>query len=380
MVGKRYAIGPIITTVAAVLAIFIFACVPTANAQPEAGLKIAGKAIETDPAPFIDNNRVMVPVRDIADALGADVSWDGEKQAVTIVKGNNEIAMVIGNSQVMINGEQVTMKVLPVIVDDRTMAPVRILADGLQVPISWDNAAKIVNLEFSALIAGSSVDFPPFEFKDGNEYVGFEMDLLDALEKELGVEITVKDISFDQLIPSLRSGQVDLIISGLTIHEPRKEIIDFTRPYFDYGDIILTVKGSNQEMILDDLAGNKIACQLGTQSQEAIDELVKRYPKTQRLVFDTLEEIWSAMEEGQADAAIVPYAPTAYYLTEHSESNLQMVGKVFASQSVGIAVQKGDQQLLDKLNQGLETLYKNGTYDRIYEKWFGPKIEVIGVA
>ena len=88
----------------------------------------------------------------------------------------------------------------PVNRDGKTMAAVRILADGLQVPIPWDNAAKVVNQESAVLIAGSSVDFPPFEFKDGNEYVGFEMDLINALEEVLGEEITVKDISFDQLI------------------------------------------------------------------------------------------------------------------------------------------------------------------------------------
>lgn len=374
MLRKRCAINPIITAVVAVLALSIFICVPAANAQQEAGLQIAGKVIETDPAPFIDSNRVMVPIREIGNALGADVSWDGEKQAVTVVKGNNQITMIIGNPQAMVNGENVKIEVLPVIVDGRAMIPVRILAEGLQVPISWDNATKIVNLEVSVLLAGSSVDFPPFEFKDGNEFVGFEMDLIDALEEVLGEEIAIKDISFDQLIPSLRSGQIDLIISGLTIHEQRKEIIDFTMPYFDYGEIILSAKGSNRDMVLEDLAGKKIASQGGSHSQEAVNELVKKYPGTQLVVLDTLEEIWSAMEDGQIDAAIVPYPPTAYYLTRHSESNLQMAGKVFNNQPIGIAVQKGNQQLLDKLNRGLETIYKNGTYDGIYEKWFGPKV------
>ncbi len=145
-------------------------------------------------------------------------------------------------------------------------------------------------------------------------------------------------------------------------------------PYFDYGEIILTAKGSDQDMVLGDLAGQKIACQLGSISQETVNKLVEKYPETRPVFLATLEEIWLATEQGIVDAAIVPYAPTAYYLTGHSESNLQMAGKVFDSQQVGIAVQKGDQQLLDKLNYGLETLFENGTYDRIYEKWFGPKV------
>lgn len=372
MVRKRFAIDTITGIVAILLLIFI--CVPAVKAQQVAELQIAGKVIATDPAPFIDGNRVMVPVREIADALEADISWDDEKQAVTVVKGSNQIAMIISDPQAIVNGENVDMEVPPVIVNGRTMAPARILAEGLQVPISWDDAAKIVNLGRPVLVAGSSVDFPPFEFKEGDDFVGFEMDLIDAMEEVIGEEIAVKDISFDQLIPSLRSGQVDLIISGITIHEPRKEVVDFTLPYFDYGEIILTTKGSNQDMALDDLAGKKIACQGGSNSQQAVNELVEKYPETQPVALDTLEEIWRATEQGIVDAAIVPYAPTAYYLTGHSESNLQMAGKVFDIQQVGIAIQKGDQQLLDKLNHGLKTLFENGSYDRIYEKWFGPKV------
>ena len=367
MVGKRCIF---VTALVAVLMLFV--CLPTAYAQQKVGFKVAGEVVETNPAPFIDNNRVMVPVREIANILGADVNWDGENQAVKVEKGKKQITMIIGNSRAVINGKEVRLEALPVIVNGRTMVPVRILAEGLQVPLSWDSIAHMVSLD--VLVAGSSVDFPPFEFVENNEYIGFEIDLVHAMEEVLGERIVIKDIRFDQLPPSLHSGQIDLIISGLTIFEQRKEVIDFTIPYYNYGEIILSTKGSNKDITLKDLAGNKIACQSGSRAHEIVSDLVKKYPNTQMVALATIEEIFTAVEQGIVDAAIVPHAPIAYYLTRHGETNLMMVGKLLDSQPTGIAVQKGNQELLDKLNHSLETIKENGTYDLIYEKWFGPKL------
>lgn len=161
----------------------------------------------------------------------------------------------------------------------------------------------------------------------------------------------------------MRSGQIDLIISGLTITENRQEFIDFTLPYYAYSE-------SNYDMALEDLTG-KVACQMGSSAQEVLTDLAEKDPNMQIVPLETLEEVWRAVELGIVDAALVPHAPTAYYLTQHGDSNLMMVGNILASQPSGIAVQKGNHELLDNLNQSLITLKENGTYDRIYEKWLG---------
>lgn len=82
----------------------------------------------------------------------------------------------------------------------------------------------------------------------------------------------------------------------------------------------------------------------------------KSYPRRQLKAYESLEEVGAKVEKGQADAAIVPHSMTAYYLINHKESNLQMVGKVFASEPDGIAVKKGNQELMDKLNRSLEMI------------------------
>lgn len=367
----RFTFAPVVVALVGLLTLFVG--LPAAFAGQDIGLQIQGKLITTEPAPYIDGDRVMVPVREVAGNLGAEVIWDGEKQAVNVVRGEYQITMVIGKIQAAVNGENVQMEGAPVIAEGRAMVPVRILADGLQVPVSWDSATRVVSLGKSALVAGSSLDFPPFEYKEGNDIVGFDIDLIKAIEEMWEEDIVIKDISFDQLIPSLRSGQVDLIVSGLTITEQRKQFIDFTTPYFDWGEIILSTKGANKDMVLEDLAGKKIACQAGSNGSELIGALAEKNSNTKIMRFDSLEEVWAAVEEAKADAAVVPYPLTAYYLNTHRENNLQMVGKVFSVQSEGIAVQKGNQELLDKLNKSLKTLKENGTYDRLFEKWFGSR-------
>ncbi|MGS0765201.1 transporter substrate-binding domain-containing protein [Syntrophomonas curvata] len=361
----RFTFAPVV-----VLLTFIV-CLPSAFAQRDIGLQVQGKLMGIEPAPYIDGDRVMVPVREVAGNLGAEVTWDGEKQAVKVVRGEYQITMVIGQTQAVVNGENVQLEGAPVITDGRAMAPVRVLADGLQVPVSWDSATRVVSLGKSALVAGSSLDFPPFEYKEGNDIVGFDIDLIMAIEEMWEEDIAIQDISFDRLIPSLLSGQVDLIVSGLTITESRREVIDFTIPYFEWGEIILTPKGADNDMVLEDLAGQKIAVQGGTTAHDLVVALAKKHPDTQLILFDSLEEVWAAVEENKAYAAVVPYPLTAHYLNTHRENNLQLVGKVFSVYPEGIAVQKGNQELLDKLNKSLETLKENGTYDRLWEKWFG---------
>ncbi|HBQ87410.1 MAG TPA: hypothetical protein DER33_01795 [Syntrophomonas sp.] len=366
---RKFAFIPVMAVFVSLFTLLV--CLPAAYAQQEAGLQVKGEMVQSDPAPFIADNRVMVPVRETAAALGADVSWNGENQSVQVSRGQDQITMFIGNFQVLINGRNEKVEGAPVIVNGKAMVPVRVLADALKLPVAWDSENRVVSLGKAALVAGSSLDFPPFEFKEGDEVVGFEIDLIKALEEISGEEITVKDISFDQLFPSLRSGEVDMIISGITIVEQRKEIVDFTMPYFDWGQIILTRKDSSQDLTLEDLAGKKIASQAGSYPGELLDDFQENHPGTQIKFYDELEDVWTAVEKGEVEAALVPHAPTAYYLTRHKDCNLQMTGKVFASQPSGIAVQKGNQELLTKLNNSLETIKKNGTYDRIYEKWFG---------
>ena len=165
-----------------------------------------------------------------------------------------------------------------------------------------------------------------------------------------------------------------MIISGMEIVEQRKEVMSFTDPYSEWGVIILCTKGGKSDIALEDLADKRIAVQAGSNANDIVGTLSTNHPRMQVTPYDTMEEVWAAVEKGQVDAAVVAYPPTANYLTNHPESNLQMVGELIDARQMGIGVQKDDQELLDKLNKSLEIIKENGTYDRIYEKWFGPSL------
>lgn len=353
--------------------IMLFAFQLPAYARQEVTLQVKGEAV-TGAASVIVKNRIMIPIRDLADYLNADISWDSGKREVTVTHSDRQRSLVVGKNQAMVDGNSVSLDAAPAIVENKVLVPVRLIAEFCGYSVSWDKAAKVVSLDRQALVAGSSLDFPPFESVEGNEIVGFDIDLIEAIEELIGQEILIKDTAFDQLLPSLQAGEVDMIVSGLTITEERNKRFGFTNPYYDFGEVIVSAKATADTMTLEDLAGKRVACQAGSQSQELVISLQEQYPSTKVFTFETPEEVWGAVEKGKADAAIASHAYTAYYLNNQEDSNLRIVSDLLSTQPAGIVVRKGNQELLEKLNKCLETIKENGTYDRIYEKWFGKKI------
>ncbi|MGI6554618.1 MAG: transporter substrate-binding domain-containing protein [Bacillota bacterium] len=370
MLRKRIVFNVMMIVFLGIFVFFVFQ--PLAYAHQGVKLRFKGETVETDPAPVFVNNRIMVPVRDLANCLEASVNWDAEKGQVTVSKNLRQMSVTVGENQGVVDGEKVQLDSAPVIVNNRVMVPLRFFGEFCGLSVSWDRSARIVSLEKKPLVAGSSVDFPPFEFREGDEIVGFDIDLIKAIEELTGENIIVKDVRFDGLIPSLLAGEVDMVVSQLTITEERKEYFGFTEPYFTGGQVIITTKDMAVDLTLDDLAGKHVAYQDGTLSQELVMTLQEKFPGTKGLGCGTLEEVWKAVEEGIVDAAIVPHADTAYfYLQNREDSKLRIASELLSIEQTGIAVRKEDQELLEMLNKSLETLKENGTYDRIFEKWFG---------
>ena len=125
------------------------------------------------------------------------------------------------------------------------------------------------------LKVGSSIDFAPFEFQDEGqkEYQGFDMDLIRAIGKEMGYEVEIQNIGFDGLIPAMQAKNIDVIISGMTINDERKENVLFSDPYYQSG-LTMVVRSDEQAIkSFQDLKGHKVAVQIGTTSAEAVKKL-----------------------------------------------------------------------------------------------------------
>ena len=235
-----------------------------------------------------------------------------------------------------------------------------------------DKAKKDDGNKRILLRVGTEPTFPPFEFhdeKDANKYVGFDMDLIRAIGKEIGYDLEINNMGFDALIPALDSGNIDVAASGITITDERKAKVAFSNAYYDSGLTIVVLKDNDEIKDFDDLKGKTIAAQIGTTGSLEASRIEGAKVKQ----FNTNNESYLELKNKGVDAVINDRPVNAYFLTNGGNEYAKVVGQPRNAESYGFAVAKKNQDLVKKINDALETLKKNGEYDKIYEKWFGKR-------
>ncbi len=221
------------------------------------------------------------------------------------------------------------------------------------------------------LKVGSDTAFAPFEFQDEKtkEYVGFDMDLIKALGKQMGYEVEVQSLNFDGLIPALESGNIDATISAMTITDERAKKVNFTKPYYKSG-LSMVVKSDNDTIkSFTDLDGKRIAVQIGT---TGADE-AKKIKDAKIREFNTAPEAFLELKNGGVDAVVNDMPVNDYYIKQAGGKDAKTVGAPLSSEDYGIATAKKNTELAKKFDQALDELKKNGEYEKIYVKWFGKK-------
>lgn len=221
------------------------------------------------------------------------------------------------------------------------------------------------------LTVGSETTFPPMEYMEGGEYVGFDMDLIRAIAEVQNMEVEISSLGFDALIPAIQTGQIDCAIAAISINDERKESVDFSEPYFQAGLIIAVKIEDNTINGLEDLEGKKIAAQIGTTGADACNGIKEKNAATEVSIYNSTGEAYMALENGVVEAVINDHPVTLNYIETEGKDKVKTVGEVFAAEdNYGIAVKKGNTELLNKLNDGLQKIKDDGTYDEIYAKWF----------
>ncbi|WLV24095.1 transporter substrate-binding domain-containing protein [Aciduricibacillus chroicocephali] len=216
---------------------------------------------------------------------------------------------------------------------------------------------------------GTDNSFVPFEFQKDGKLTGFDVDLMKAIAEEAGFNVNFKTTNFDGIIPGLQTKSFDMAIAGIGITEERKKAIDYSDPYYESG-LGIGVKQDNKDIKdIDDLKGKKIATRLGSTSADYIKKhLDGATPKE----YEQLDQAYLAVENGSVDAILYDWPNVAYYIKTKGES-LKMVGDKYQAEKYGIAVAKGQEELVDAVNDALKKLKENGKYDEINEKYFGKK-------
>ena len=206
--------------------------------------------------------------------------------------------------------------------------------------------------------------FPPMEFTENGHRTGFDIEITEALAKEMGKKIEWTDIDFKGLIPAVVSGRADAAQSAIYITDARRQVVDFTDPYYVGGLVVLTKKDGPIKM-LKDLDGKKVSVQVGTKS---VNFLQTNYPKVERVEVEKNQEMFNLVEVGRADAAVTGKPAAKLYAQKHPQ--LTVLAQQITTEDYGIAVSKKEPELTKAFNEALKRIKANGTYQKIVDKWF----------
>ncbi|MGN7455299.1 transporter substrate-binding domain-containing protein [Paenibacillus pasadenensis] len=222
-------------------------------------------------------------------------------------------------------------------------------------------------LQMDKLVLGTSADYAPYEFHkkiDGkDQIVGFDIEIAKEIAKDLGAELEISDSDFDGLLLALNGGKVDLVISGMTPTEERKQNVDFSKIYYKAEQGVIVKKGEEGSYgSLDDLKGKKIGVQKGS-IQEGIAKEVEGAKLTS---LAKIPELILELTSGRVDALIVEKPVADQYVKTQDSIALADVKIEQSEEEAGsaIAIKKGNQELLDAVNKTIDRLQASGDIDR----------------
>ncbi|GGL19849.1 glutamine ABC transporter substrate-binding protein GlnH [Planomonospora parontospora subsp. antibiotica] len=218
----------------------------------------------------------------------------------------------------------------------------------------------------------TSLPYPPFQYKEGDKVVGFDVEIVDLAAKKLGVTQEIVDIKFDSIKSgaALNAGKCDVAAAGMTITEERKANLDFSDPYFDEVIAFLSPKGKKVNTIEEVKAGNlRFGVQAATTSLDYAKS--KGFDPKQ---FDDAGKQIAALQAGQVDVVLQDLPVINDWLKKPEiAEKFELGGVIETGAQYGVAAKKGSTELVKALNDAISAAKADGSYDTIYEKWFGKK-------
>lgn len=210
--------------------------------------------------------------------------------------------------------------------------------------------------------------WPPMEFVDENKHiVGFAIDYFNAAAQEAGFKIVFRNTAWDGIFAGVAAGKYDAIISSVTILEERKKAMDFSEPYLNAGQILVVPRETTGVTTLEDLKGKKVGAQIGTtgafQVQKAKGPTLKSY--------DEIGLAFEDMAAGRLDAVVCDTPIAANYALQRQEykEDFKIVGAPFTEEYYGVAIKKGNTEVIDLFNKGIRAVKAKGIDKQLELKW-----------
>ena len=209
------------------------------------------------------------------------------------------------------------------------------------------------------LIMATNATFPPYEYVEGNEYAGIDVEVAQAIAKELGMELKVEDVEFGSIVSGVQSGKFDI---GMA--EDRKKSVNFSSPYATAKQVVIVKEGSDIKTVDDLSSDTKIGVQQDTTgdiytTDDYGDSAVTRYNKGADAV--------QALMSGKVDCVVIDSEPAKEFV--EANDGLKILDTEYVEEEYAICVAKDNDELLNQINEALDKLKSNGTIDEIVNKY-----------
>ena len=205
--------------------------------------------------------------------------------------------------------------------------------------------------------------FPPYEFRQGTEVVGIDVEICKAIAKELDKELKIEDVEFDSVIPSLIAGKAELAAAGITVTEDRKMKVDFSHPYVRTGIVFVFAKDKPFDADrADEAKGKRVGVQNGTTSADFVREKLGQEPE----MFDSPASAFAAMKAGKVDVVIADIDPAKAVIKGEPDYD---ISDLLTVEEYAVAIKKGQPELLATINSVIDELDGSGRLDAIKDEW-----------
>ncbi|MFJ2989676.1 basic amino acid ABC transporter substrate-binding protein [Collimonas sp. NPDC087041] len=233
-----------------------------------------------------------------------------------------------------------------------------------------EDGATAANAGRTEYVVGADGAYAPFASEnEQKELVGFDIDTMKAVADKAGIKIKIVNTPFDGLFNALAQGDRDILISTITINDQRKQSMDFSEPYFVAKQLIV-LPANSKVTKFEDLKSQKIGVQSGTTGDDAAQVLNGKNSASVKR-FESMPLAFQELEGGGVDAVVGDNGVVTNFVKNNPGKNFRIVDDPsFPKEYYGIAVKKGNTELLAKLNHALEQIKADGTQDRIYKKYF----------
>lgn len=229
-----------------------------------------------------------------------------------------------------------------------------------------DNKSSVEKIKSDGFVTmATNAEFEPFEYKDGDKFLGIDIDISKKISEKLGVELKINDVAFDALTTELSSGKANFVAAGMTADEDRKKNVDFSEPYFEATQSIIVLKDSSIKSRTD-LNGKKVGVQQGTTgdifctNEDGKSDVkvasTERYSKGVDAVTDLIN--------GKIDAVVIDDFPATKFVEKNTDK-LVKLDEALTVEEYALAVKKGDTEMLKTVNDVLSELKSSGELDKI---------------